>query len=203
MYKRIHAKVFSYGSKRYNKVIHNEKLKLFYDISGKVLEIGPGTGINIQYYPSAIDYIGLEPNVALAEYLKKELDKKHFSKSQIINGDAENIPIENTSIDVVVSTLTLCTIRNPERAVQEMKRVLKPGGTFLFMEHVAAHSGTFLHKIQHSIRGIWRLIGNGCNPDRETSVLIEQAGFEKVVMNRMNLPIFPIVSPHIIGKATK
>lgn len=197
------AWLFYRNAPKYDRVFRQEKLALFSGIKGNVLEIGPGTGINIQYFPNTIHYIGLEPSREMSKYLKRELAKRMFVRSRIICAGAESIPLEEASIDAVVSTLTLCTVKNPANALHEIRRVLRPGGVFLFIEHVAAPSGTFLRKMQHYMKGSWKIIGNGCDPERETDILIRQVDFEKVQIRKVNLPIMRMVSPHIIGRTIK
>lgn len=105
-------------------------------------------------------------------------------------------------MNAVVSTLVLCSVPNLPSTLQEILRVLKPGGRFLFIEHVAAPQGTWLRRVQSGVKPIWKAIGDGCNPDRETWVALETAGFESVNISNFFAPV-PIVSPHIIGVATK
>ena len=89
-----------------------------------------------------------------------------------------------------------------QQALHEIKRVLKPGGTFLFIEHVAAPNHTFLRRIQRWIKPLWRRMADGCRPDRKTWKAIEEAGFDEVEVEHFRLNL-PVVGPHIMGKAVK
>ncbi len=200
-YKRLFAWLMAQGSPGYERAVSDRKQALFANIHGDVLEIGPGTGPNLLYYPSDIHWIGIEPNPYMHSYLKKEAERLGLNIN-ILSGTAERIDTENNSMDAVVSTLVLCSVPNLSAALQEILRVLKPGGRFLFIEHVAAPRGTWLRKLQSGIKPLWKVLGDGCNPDRETWVALENAGFESVNYQHFEAPV-PLVSPHIIGVATK
>lgn len=200
-YKQVFAWLMAQGSAGYESAVGDRKQTLFANIHGNVLEIGPGTGPNLSYYPKDIHWIGIEPNPYMHSYLKKEAEKLGLN-IDIRTGTAEYLDAENNSIDTVVSTLVLCSVPNLSATLQEILRVLKPGGRFLFIEHVAAPQGTLLRKIQSGIKPIWQLIGDGCNPDRETWVALENAGFESVNYEHFEAPV-PLVNPHIAGVATK
>lgn len=111
--------------------------------------------------------------------------------------------VEDNSIDAVVSTLVLCSVDSLAATLQEVLRVLKPGGRFFFLEHVAAPQGTGLRRLQHWVQPLWKTLGDGCRPDRETWVTLENAGFERVDYQHFRANVPAIVSPQIIGVATK
>ena len=132
------------------KEMYGDKKRDLFKIRQKsrVLEIGPGTGINLQYYPKNIEWIGIEPNPEMNKHIKTKLKKLDF-KARLIKGNAEKIPVKNNSIDYVISTLVLCSVKNPPKTVKEIKRVLKPEGKFLFMEHVADSERPYGKTIGH------------------------------------------------------
>ena len=202
-YEIVHAWLLAKNSSKHDNIIRQKKLELFNNINGTVLEIGPGTGINIHYFPDSINYIGIEPNRAMLTYLQKEIKQKGFSKYQIINSDAENLTIPDNSIDFVVSTYVLCSVKNINNVISEIKRILKPNGVFLFIEHIIAEKNTDLRKRQHLLKKLWDMIGNGCDLERDTLSFIKQVGFNKVEVINLNVSTISILSPHIIGKATK
>jgi len=117
-------------------------------------------------------------------------------------GTAERLPALDSSVDAVVSTLVLCCVPDQQRALKEVLRALKPGGKFVFIEHVAAPRGTWLRRLQCWVSPLWRHMGDGCHPDRETWLAIEQAGFTQLTYEHCTMPV-PITSPHIIGVAMK
>jgi ubiquinone/menaquinone biosynthesis C-methylase UbiE len=199
--KRFFAWMMAQSSSTYDKIVGERKRSLFANLQGKVLEIGPGTGPNLPYYPKDIHWIGIEPNPYMHSYLHKQAKKLGLNIDLRI-GNAEWLDAEDNSIDTVVSTLVLCSVPNIDYTLQAILRVLKPGGRFLFIEHVAAPQGTVLRQAQRAIRPIWKVIGDGCHPDRETLIALENAGFASVNYERFDAKL-PIVSPHVIGVATK
>lgn len=198
---RMNAWLISKISEDYNRRVDQRKQELFESLSGKVLEIGPGTGANLDYYPEGVALIGLEPSPHMQRYLQNKAEETG-RKIKIITGVAEDIPLEDESVDSVVSTLVLCSVSDPQIALSEIKRVLKPGGQFLFLEHVAAHENRFLRIIQHLVKPLWKYIADGCRPDRETGAMIREAGFGELQMKRFKLSL-PLVGPHIMGRAVK
>lgn len=176
------------------------KQGLLGSVAGKVLEIGPGAGANFSYYPKDIDWIGIEPNPFMHQYLEEEADLQGFKQITLYKGSAEELPIQDYSIDSVVSTHVLCSVNNIEQTLQEIKRILKPGGSFIFLEHVAADCCTWTRRIQDTIEPVWKVMFDNCHPNRTTSIALENAGFESVNYQEFRIS-FPIVSPHIAGVA--
>lgn len=166
-----------------------------------MLEIGPGTGANLEFFPKNIALTVLEPS----PYMQKYLRDKAAGIDMDINihtGYAENMPFEKESFDAVITTLVLCSVDDLKKSLSEIYRVLKPGGTFYFMEHVAAAEESWLHTLQNWITPLWKRMAEGCHPNRNTSKYILKAGFREVEIERTRVKL-PVVSPHIIGKATK
>jgi ubiquinone/menaquinone biosynthesis C-methylase UbiE len=112
------------------------------------------------------------------------------------------LPLETGSVDFVVSTLVLCSVVDQGRAIREAIRVLKPGGRFIFIEHVAAPTGTLLRRIQSGIRPLWKEVCDGCRPDRATREALEASGFAALDIQEFSAPL-PVVRPHIAGSALK
>jgi ubiquinone/menaquinone biosynthesis C-methylase UbiE len=164
------------------------KIRLFSGLSGTVLEIGAGVGANLSYLPrSGVNWIGIEPNPFMR---RRFMEETQTAGRQMIlrSGVAEDLPLEDASVNAVISTLVLCSVRDPRRALAEILRVLKPGGRFLFIEHVAARSGTRLRQIQNLIAPVWRRMGDGCQPNRETRRFLEQAGFAALEIEEFDAP---------------
>ncbi|MEH2450021.1 class I SAM-dependent methyltransferase [Nostoc sp.] len=199
--KRLFSWMMAQNSGTYDKIVSERKRSLFANLQGKVLEIGPITGTNLPYYPKDIQWIGIEPNPHMHSYLQKQAQKLNLN-IDLRMGNAEWLDAEDNSIDSVVSTLALCSVPNIDYTLQAILRVLKPGGRFLFIEDVAAPQGTVLRQLQRTISPIWKVIGDGCHPDRKTWIALENAGFASVNYERFDAQL-PIASPHIIGVATK
>lgn len=201
-YQYLFAWLMAHGTASYETAMSDRKQDLFADVQGTILEIGPGAGANFSYYPSSIQWIGVEPNPFMHSYLQQRAGQQGI-QLQIQSGSAETLEAKDNSIDAVVSTLVLCSVANLEGTLQEILRVLKPGGTFYFVEHVAAPPQTLLRRIQGWLNPMWRIIGDGCCLHRETGAVIEAAGFEQVTYDRFRAPVPSIVSPQIIGRAIK
>lgn len=143
---------------------------------GRVLEIGIGSGINLPFYRRAENIVGLEPSPRLAEMTRQRAVNRRISSVQVIEGSAEAIPLDNNSVDTVVMTWTLCSIPRASLALTEMRRVLKPSGQLLFVEHGRAPEEN-VRKWQDRLTPVWKRIGGGCHLNRPIRDLIEGAGF--------------------------
>jgi SAM-dependent methyltransferase len=199
--KRVHAWFLGHCAARYESMVADRKRALFAELRCDILEIGPGAGPNLIYYPRDCRWIGVEPNPFMHRYLREAAERAGL-RVDIRTLTAERLPAEDESVDAVVSTLVLCSVREPAVVLQEVRRVLKPGGRFVFLEHVAAPEGTRLRTVQRWIRPIWRRIADGCHPDRETGPAIERAGFARVQYDSFRLPLGP-VGTQIAGHAIK
>ena len=140
---------------------------------GHVLEIGFGTGVNLKYY----DGSRIETFTALD--IKKEMDPQGPFPIQIVEGKAEDLPFEAGSFDTVVETLVLCTVEDMEGVLSEIERVLKPGGSFIFLDHVLPEDPLTAAAFKGA-NVIWSHLAGGCNLTRETHLKIEAYGFQKI-----------------------
>jgi ubiquinone/menaquinone biosynthesis C-methylase UbiE len=168
---------------------------------GRVLEIGAGTGLNLPYYPTTVDEIVFtEPEQPMAKRLEAKLVAAG-RQGRVIRAPAEKLPFEDDSFDTVVCTLVLCTVDDPDHAISEVARVLRPGGQFLFLEHVRADDPK-LARWQDRLAGIWRKIGHGCNPNRPTPSVIERSPLAMQEIEKSEFPKSPaIVRPLVTGRA--
>ncbi len=143
---------------------------------GDVLEIGIGSGLNLAHYGDAVTSItGVDP---AAELTEKARERAAAVKApvEVLGISGEALPIDNNQFDTVVCTWTLCSIPNPYRAADEMRRVLKPGGKLIFVEHGRADEHRVV-KWQRRIEPLWKLIGGGCHLTRRADELLVNAGF--------------------------
>ncbi|MBV9531450.1 MAG: class I SAM-dependent methyltransferase [Bradyrhizobium sp.] len=144
---------------------------------GRVLEIGIGSGLNLPFYsPTVQKVIGLDPSPKLLA-MARRTERAGSGKVDFVEGSAEEIPVDNASIDTVVTTWTLCSIPDASRALGEMRRVLRPGGRLLFVEHGRAPDPNVV-RWQDRLTPIWKRIGGGCHLNRAIGMLIEGAGFQ-------------------------
>jgi len=198
---RAFAWVMSKGCAKHERALAERKRALLGKLSGTVVEIGPGAGANLAYYAPGIRWIGIEPNPFMWPYLQREARKCEV-RVEFRSGLAERLDLPDATADAVVSTLVLCSVASPAAALREAQRVLKPGGRFIFIEHVAAPRGTWLRRLQRWIRPFSKFFADGCTPDRETWREIQTAGFAEVKLEHFRAPLW-FASPHIAGWAGK
>lgn len=169
---------------------------------GRVLELGSGTGLNLELYPhEGLDRLVLtEPDPHMFKQLRKRAEEG-CPGADLVEAGAESLPFEDGSFDTVVVTLVLCTVPDQPAALREISRVLAPGGQLLFLEHVRA-SEPGLAKWQDRLEKPWRFIGDGCHCNRDTVASIAAAGFDLGEVEHGELPkIAPIVRPLVRGTA--
>jgi SAM-dependent methyltransferase len=198
-YKRAQAWALSRQSARYEALVRGEKRALLGSLTGSVVEIGPGAGGNLEYLPPGVRWIGVEPNPYFEGHLRRRAERLGWT-IDIRAGAAERLPVGDGEADAVVSTLVLCSVRDPAAALREIRRVLRPGGRFVFMEHVAGRPRSGTRLAQAILTPIWTALGDGCHLDRDTGDTIAAAGFARVEIRRLALPI-PVLGPHVAGTA--
>ena len=143
---------------------------------GRILEIGIGSGVNLRYYGNQAKHvIGLDPSAKLLA-IAAEADKRTGLSVELVKGSAEVIPIEDKTMDTVLTTWTLCSISDVNRALSEMRRVLKPNGRLLFVEHGLSPDDK-VRRWQNRLNPVWKRVAGGCNLNRAIAQLIEVAGF--------------------------
>jgi ubiquinone/menaquinone biosynthesis C-methylase UbiE len=155
---------------------------------GQVLEIGLGSGLNLPYYDTnkVSKLWGLDPSPQMHKMAEKSAQSVGFDV-EFIALSAEEIPLETDCVDTVLVTYTLCTIPDLDSALQEMARVLRPGGELIFCEHGVAPDAS-IRRWQNCINPVWKRIGGGCNLNRDIPRLIEQGGFRIKGMNARYIP---------------
>jgi SAM-dependent methyltransferase len=168
--------------------------------TGRVVEVGAGTGLNVAHYPpGARELILVEPEPAMRRRLERRV-RRSDRQAVIVDASAEQLPLADRSVDTVVSTLVLCTVERPDRALDEIARVLRPGGQLLFIEHVRAESPA-LAWCQDRLLGPWRRFAGGCRCNRSTVELIRSCGFEVNASQGAWRAMPPIVRPLMSGRA--
>ena len=178
--------------------------ELLGDLSGVVVELGSGTGINLSRYPGgAASLVLTEPDAHMRRKLTRRLST-HPAPERItlLDAPAESLPMEDASVDVVVSTLVLCTVPDPVAALAEVRRVLRPDGRLLFIEHVAAPPDSSAARWQARLEPVWGLFAGGCRLTRPTGRLLEEAGFTTDTLQAGVLSPAPwFIQPAIRGVA--
>lgn len=159
-----------------NKEVKRYRGKLVPAAAGKVLEIGAGSGLNLPFYgPQVRRLHALDPSEALLRMASRKLPGAHF-RVDLLQGSAEEIPLADRSVDTVVTTWTLCSIPDVAKALREVRRVLKPGGSLLFVEHGHAPDAS-VAAWQRRIEPLWKPLAGGCHLTRRIDQLIRDAGF--------------------------
>jgi ubiquinone/menaquinone biosynthesis C-methylase UbiE len=171
------------------------------DARGDVLEIGFGTGLNLSCYPPAVaDLTLLDPSKMLPRRVAKRIAAAPMPTKQAFL-DAEVLPFEDERFDTVVSTWTMCTIPDVAAALSEVRRVLKPGGTLLFLEHGRSGDAKIARR-QDRWNGVQQFVACGCNLNREIDRLVESAGLKIARLERFQMPGVPKVgAEHYLGAA--
>lgn len=165
---------------------------LLKEATGTVLEIGLGTGLNLPYYPKTVTWLyAVEPESLLPERLVQRGKDATFP-IEVKRTSAEVLPFDDRTFDCAVSTWTLCTIPDPIKALQEVRRVLKPNGRFLFLEHGRSEDEK-IATWQDRLNPLQRIIGCGCNLNRRIDQLIERAGFSTAEVDRFVMQTVPRV----------
>ncbi len=176
---------------------------LFATLTGTVLEIGAGRGANFGRLPPRVTWIGLEPDRRLRARLVRRA-MAHGREPRVLGARAEAIPLPDASVDAVVATVVLCSVADPSRVVCEVRRVLRLGGRFVFVEHVAAAPGTASSRLQTAFAPLSRRFDRGCDPTRDTATTIGDAGFSHFDIETYGgnggLALY---SPHIAGVAIR
>jgi ubiquinone/menaquinone biosynthesis C-methylase UbiE len=168
---------------------------------GRTLELGAGTGLNLEHYPSAVtDLVLTEPDPHMEKRLRRRADVGDRSV-EVVQAPAERLPFDDASFDTAVLTLVLCTVPNPAAALAEVSRVLRPGGRLLFLEHIRSTEPR-VARWQDRLERPWRFIGDGCHCNRDTLATIEASPLSVEQVERDRLPKSPpIVRPLIVGSA--
>jgi ubiquinone/menaquinone biosynthesis C-methylase UbiE len=165
--------------------------------TGTVLEVGMGSGINLQFYNATkVNLVyGLEPSEGMRRKAQNNLAASPVSVTWL-DLPGEKIPLAGNSVDTVLLTFTLCTIPDWHAALQQMKRVLKPGGELLFVEHGESPDAT-TRKWQHRITPGWKLFAGGCHLNRDIAAMIQDAGLEITELNNLYIPGAPKIAGYI------
>jgi ubiquinone/menaquinone biosynthesis C-methylase UbiE len=180
--------------------------RLLEGLSGTVLELGAGHGLNFPHYPATVtEVIAVEPEPTLRASATEAATSAPVP-IQVRAGVADELPLDNESIDAAVASLVLCSVPNQDRALAELRRVLRPAGELRFYEHVIPNSQPkrlLLQALDHS--GLWPRIAGGCHPARDTAAAIERAGFEIQASEQIMFAasrLEPSI-PHILGTARR
>lgn len=177
------------------------KAKAFADLPPNVVELGSGVGANLRYLPSGARLTAIEPNPYMHARLRRAARRRGV-ELEIHSVIGERIDLPDASADTVISSLVLCTVRDPAAVLAEVRRILRPGGRFSFAEHVAAKRRTPTRWLQRITRRPWAWVFEGCSCERDLAGIIASAGFASVDIRpyRIHSPFVPF-NTHIAGTA--
>ena len=177
-----------------------QREKIIPNAKGKVLEVGIGSGLNLSFYdPDKVtELVGIDPSLELWE--KRQPIKDLGFHYEFIKGVAEDMPFGKDNFDTIVITYTLCSIPDFQSALESLRKVLKPNGKFLFCEHGKAPDKSVI-LTQNAINPIWKLIGGGCNINRDIPSIINGNGFKILNLETMYVPGWKPVSFNFWGEA--
>jgi ubiquinone/menaquinone biosynthesis C-methylase UbiE len=170
---------------------------------GRVVEIGFGSGLNLRHYPSTVEsLVAVEPNDGMHARARPRIEASRFPV-EVIRGTAEQLPLADAGFDTAVSTLTLCTVAEPARVLAELRRVLRPDGRLLLMEHGLSEDEG-VARWQKRLNGLQRIVACGCNLDRPIAQLLQTHGFRFESAQKFYVPKMPRTHGWVtVGAAVK
>lgn len=170
---------------------------------GRTLDIGTGTGLNLPLFPGDVEELVLaEPDRHMSKVLRQKLEETARPDTELVQAPAESLPFPDSSFDSVTCMMVLCTVPEPAEALIEVARVLKPGGKFLFLEHVRSEDPGFARR-QDQLERPWRFIADGCHCNRDSLATIEASPLSVESFKRGHMPLAPmIMKPLVYGTAT-
>ncbi|SDO98473.1 Methyltransferase domain-containing protein [Streptomyces sp. cf386] len=185
--------------------IDEHRTRLLAGLSGEVLEVGAGNGLNFPYYPAEVTrLIAVEPEPRLRSAASALPSRS--ARVDVVDGHAGQLPAPDGSVDAVVMSMLLCSVADPDAALAEARRVLRPGGQLRFFEHVRADSRA-MRRVQRLVDAtVWPLLCGGCHTGRDTAAAITRAGFTITELDRFAFPATKIPLPaatHILGSARR
>jgi ubiquinone/menaquinone biosynthesis C-methylase UbiE len=181
------------------------RAELLRDLTGHVLEVGAGTGRNIPFYPAGLARLVLtEPDQYMRRKLSQKVRTQAPHRADLLDASLDALPFPAEAFDAVVGTLVLCSVPHPDKALGEIHRVLKPGGQYVFLEHVAAEDRPRRLRWQRRVEPFWKRISGGCHLTRRTADAIVAAGFTVADIRRESMrKAWPLVRPTIRGVARR
>lgn len=183
--------------------LRRHKQRVFSGLPRRVVEIGSGVGANLRYLPDAATLIAIEPNRHMHHPLRSAA-RRYGVRLDLRPRTADDTGLPDGGADVVISSLVLCSVPDPAAVLAEIRRILRSGGTFRFLEHVAAPEGTPTRAVQRLVRRPWGWVFEGCSCERDLEGVIRAAGFNAVEVERYRIhsPFLPF-NTHIAGLAVR
>jgi ubiquinone/menaquinone biosynthesis C-methylase UbiE len=188
----FNAAFFSVMGPYIERNVRDHKRRVYAELPDTVVELGAGVGANLRYLRPGSTLVAIEPNTPMHRRLRTAAARRgvHLDLRDSL---AERTDLPDQSADSVISSLVLCTVANPADVLAEIRRILRPGGTFRFVEHVAATAGTPTRTLQRALRRPWAWAFEGCSCERDLAGLLRNAGFARVDIEpyRLHTPFVP------------
>jgi ubiquinone/menaquinone biosynthesis C-methylase UbiE len=199
----LFARVYARVGHLMDAEIGDHRRRLLADLGGRVLEVGAGNGLNFPHYPVTVtEVLAVEPEPYLRRLALAAASQAPVP-IRVVDGSAEALPADDATFDGVVASLVLCIVTDPDQALAEVRRVLRPGGTLRFYEHVRA-TDPRLARWQDQLERPWGWLVGGCHPNRDTVAAITAAGLQVVQLDRFDLQAMPpLARPHVLGVAER
>jgi ubiquinone/menaquinone biosynthesis C-methylase UbiE len=199
----VFARVYARVGHLMDAEIGDHRRRLLAGLHGRVLEVGAGNGLNFPHYPATItEVLAVEPEPYLRR-LAMAAASQAPAPIRVADGTAEALPADDATFDGVVASLVLCIVTDPDQALAEVRRVLRPGGTLRFYEHVRA-TDPRRARWQDQLERPWGWLVGGCHPNRDTVAAITAAGLQVVQLDRFDLQAMPpLARPHVLGVAER
>jgi ubiquinone/menaquinone biosynthesis C-methylase UbiE len=183
--------------------VRSWRAELLGPLTGTVVEVGAGTGLNLDHYGSGVERLVLvEPDRHMRARLARRLAESPWhGRAELLDATAERLPLDDDAADAVVTTLVLCSVPDQAAALAEIRRVLRPGGTLALLEHVLADHKPRRAAWQHRLTPLWRRLADGCHLDRRTTDVLSAAGFDVSGLTRESMrKAAPVVRTTVRGR---
>ncbi|GAC1591991.1 MAG: class I SAM-dependent methyltransferase [Acidimicrobiales bacterium] len=189
---RFNAAFFKVMDGYINWHLRDHKARVFADLPQTVVELGSGVGANLRYLPQGGRLVAIEPNPHMHSMLAKAA-MRNGVELEIRDVVGERIDLPDDSVETVISSLVLCTVSDPAQVLAEVRRILRPGGRYAYVEHVAAREGTLTRGLQRVVRRPWAWVFEGCSCERNLEAVLESSGFAEVhsTSYRIHSPLVP------------
>ena len=198
---RFNAAFFRVMDPYIERSLRQRKQRVFAGLPREVVEIGPGVGANLGYLPGGGDPRGHRTEPVHARPAARGA-RHHGVQLDLRERMAEQTGLPDNSVDAVISSLVLCTVQDPAAVLAEVRRILRPGGTYRFLEHVVAEKGTPTRAAQRILRRPWAWTFEGCSCERDLEQFVRAAGFESVSIERYRIHTLLLpFNTHIAGIA--
>lgn len=202
LFARVYTRVAQMSERRGG---DEHRRKLLAGLQGRVVEVGAGSGANFRHYPASVsEVVAVEPERYLREHAQRAASQAGVSIT-VAHGEADRLPGDDESFDAGIAALVLCTVPDQQRALAELYRVIRPGGELRFYEHVISESAWEARIQRFADATFWPRLAGGCHLARDTTTVIERAGFQIQTFERF--PFSPASflppDPHILGIARR